>query len=186
MSKSLGNFTTLADVLDEYDPRAFRMLVLKTHYRRQMEVGAKELSDAQKDVESFDALLRRARRAGLPDVPPDAPEAFRAAMDDDFDTPAAIAVVQALRRDANTAIDDERVDDAARLVSTLRSLAGALGLVLSDADEDLESGVVELIRQREAARKNKDWAGSDRIRDELLAQGIQLEDTPNGTIWRKV
>jgi cysteinyl-tRNA synthetase len=185
MSKSLGNFTTLSDVLDQYDPRAFRMLVLKTHYRRQMEVGSKELSDAQKDVEGFDALLRRARRANLPAVAPDAPEAFRTAMDDDFDTPAAIAVLQTLRRDANSALDKERVDDAARLVATVISLAGALGLVLSDADEDLESDVADLIRQREEARANKDWGGADLIRDELLQRGIKLEDTPNGTIWRK-
>jgi cysteinyl-tRNA synthetase len=186
MSKSLGNFTTLSDVLDRYDPRAFRMLVLKTHYRRQMEVGSKELGDAQKDVEGFDALLRRARRASLPVAVPDAPEAFRTAMDDDFDTPAAIAVLQTLRRDANSALDKERADDAARLVATVRSLADALGLVLSDTDDDLEGDVAELIRRREAARENKDWDGADRIRDELLERGIQLEDTPNGTIWRKV
>jgi cysteinyl-tRNA synthetase len=186
MSKSLGNFTTLSDVLDQYDPRAFRMLVLKTHYRRQMEVGSKELSDAQKDVEGFDALVRRARSVGLPPAEPDPPDAFREAMDDDFDTPAAIAVLQTLRRDANTALDEQRLDDAARLVATVRSLAGALGLVLSDAEDDLDSDVAELIRQRDEARRNKDWEGSDRIRDELLARGIQLEDTPNGTIWRKV
>jgi cysteinyl-tRNA synthetase len=186
MSKSLGNFTTLADVLDQYDPRAFRMLVLKTHYRRQMEVGSKELSDAQKDVEGFDALLRRARSADLPAAEADAPDAFRAAMDDDFDTPAAIAVLQTLRRDANSALDDRRLDDAARLVATVRSLADALGLALSDADEDLDTEVAELIQQREEARKNKDWAGADRIRDELIERGIHLEDTPNGTIWRKV
>jgi cysteinyl-tRNA synthetase len=186
MSKSLGNFTMLSDVLDQFDPRAFRMLVLKTHYRRQMEVGAKELGDAQKDVEGFDALLRRARAANLPDAEPDVPDAFRAAMDDDFDTPAAIAVLQTLRRDANSALDVNRVDDAARLVATVRSLAEALGLALSDADEDLAGDVTELIRQREDARRNKDWAEGDRIRDELLARGIQLEDTPNGTIWRKV
>jgi cysteinyl-tRNA synthetase len=186
MSKSLGNFETLADVLDQYDPRAFRMLVLKTHYRRQMEVGAKELGDAQKDVEGFDALLRRARRAELPDVEPDAPDAFRAAMDDDFDTPAAVAVIQTLRRDANTALDNEHADEAARLVATVRSLAGALGIELSDADGEMASDVADLVARREEARANKDWAGADRIRDELLERGIQLEDTPNGTIWRSV
>ena len=185
MSKSLGNFTTLADVLDQYDPRAFRMLVLKTHYRRQMEVGTKELSDAQKDVEGFDALLRRARRADLPGAEAEVPDAFRTAMDDDFDTPAAVAVVQTLRRDANTALDENRTDDAARLVSTVRSLAGALGLELSDADEEVDLDVTALVAQREQARAHKDWAGADRIRDELLERGIQLEDTPNGTIWRK-
>jgi cysteinyl-tRNA synthetase len=160
--------------------------VLKTHYRRQMEVGSKELSDAQKDVEGFDALVRRARSADLPEVPADPPAAFRDAMDDDFDTPAAIAVLQTLRRDANSALDEQRLDDAARLVATVRSLTGALGLVLADADDDVDGDVTALIRERDEARKNKDWEGSDRIRDQLLERGIQLEDTPNGTIWRKV
>ena len=185
MSKSLGNFTTLADVLDRYDPRAFRMLVLKTHYRRQMEVGAKELGDAEKDVETFDSLLRRAQAAGLPEVAAGDAADFRAAMDDDFDTPAAVAVLQRLRRDANTALDDGRVDDAAALIATVRSLASALGLELTGATLEIESDVADLVAQRDAARAAKDWAGADRIRDELLARGIVLEDTPNGTVWRQ-
>ncbi len=114
------------------------------------------------------------------------PETFRAAMDDDFDTPAAVAVLQTIRRDANSALDEQHLDDAARLVATVRSLADALGLLLSDADDDLESDVADLIRRREEARTAKDWGGADRLRDELLERGIQLEDTPNGTIWRKV
>jgi cysteinyl-tRNA synthetase len=185
MSKSLGNFTTLADVLDRYDPRAFRMLVLKTHYRRQMEVGAKELGDAQKDVESFDTLMRRARAAAVPEVPARDSAEFRVAMDDDFDTPAAIAVLQTLRREANTAFDDDRRDDATELVATVRSLASALGLELSDAAPEVEGDVAGLVAEREAARAAKDWAGADRIRDELLARGILLEDTANGTVWRQ-
>jgi cysteinyl-tRNA synthetase len=185
MSKSLGNFTTLADVLDRYDPRAFRVLVLKTHYRRQMEVGDKELRDAEKDVKSFDQLLHRARSMNLPDaVPLDSPE-FRTAMDDDFDTPAAVAVLQKLRRDANSALDTSRTDDAARLVATVRSLADALGLELHDSAMEMDDDVALLVQQRDAARAAKDFAESDRIRDELLARGIVLEDTPNGTVWRR-
>jgi cysteinyl-tRNA synthetase len=186
MSKSLGNFTTLAEVLDEYDPRAFRMLVLKTHYRRQMEVGPKELGDAQKDVQSFDKLLKRARDCALTDaIADDSPE-FRKAMDDDFDTPAAVAVVQKLRRDANVALDDGRNDDAARLVATVHALAGALGLELTDDVTEMDDDVAKLVEERNAARARKDFAESDRIRDELLARGIVLEDTPNGTVWRQV
>jgi cysteinyl-tRNA synthetase len=186
MSKSLGNFTTLAEVLDSYDPRAFRMLVLKTHYRRQMELGPKELGDAKKDVDSFDALLLRARRSNLPEgIVADSPE-FRQAMDDDFDTPGAIAVVQGIRRDANTALDTNRLDDAAGLIATLRSLAGALGIELYDVEVEIEDDVAALVEQRNAARAGKDFAESDRIRDELLARGIVLEDTPSGTVWRRV
>jgi cysteinyl-tRNA synthetase len=185
MSKSLGNFTTLADVLDQYDPRAFRMLVLKTHYRRQMEVGAKELGDAQKDVESFDALLRRARAAGIPEVEPGESAEFRAAMDDDFDTPAAIAALQTMRREANTALDAGRSDDAANAIATVRSLAGALGLALSDTAPEAEGDIDALVAQRDAARAAKDWAEADRVRDQLLVRGIVLEDTPSGTVWRR-
>jgi cysteinyl-tRNA synthetase len=185
MSKSLGNFTTLADVLDRYDPRAFRVLVLKTHYRRQMEVGDKELRDAEKDIKSFDTLLSRARDAKLPDVAAPASPEFRSAMDDDFDTPAAVAALQKLRRDANTALDQGRNDDAAGLVATVRSLADALGLELFDDAMELEDDVAALVEQRNAARASKDWAESDRIRDELLARGIVLEDTANGTVWRR-
>jgi len=106
-------------------------------------------------------------------------------MDDDFDTPAAVAVLQVLRRDANTALDDGRTDDAATLIAEVRSVAGALGLELTGATLEIESDVADLVTQRDAARAAKDWAGADRIRDELLARGIVLEDTPNGTVWRQ-
>ena len=150
-----------------------------------MEVGDKELSDAEKDIDSFDGLLRRARQINLPDAEPlESPE-FRAAMDDDFDTPAAVAVLQKLRRDANKALDTSRTDDAARLVATIRSLADALGLELHDTAAEMEDDVAALVRQRDEARASKDFAESDRIRDELLARGIVLEDTPNGTVWRR-
>jgi cysteinyl-tRNA synthetase len=131
-------------------------------------------------------LLRRARSAGVPDAEAGDLDAFRAAMDDDFDTPAAVAILQTLRRDANAALDDRRTDDAARLVATVRTIAGVLGLVLSDAEPEISDDVAELVKQRDEARANRDWAGADRIRDELLERGIQLEDTPNGTLWRKV
>ena len=123
MSKSLGNFMTLQDVLDRFDPRAFRLLILQTHYRRQMEFGEKELADAEKAVERLDALVRKARRSDLPAAPAaDTPE-FRAAMDDDFDTPAAVAVVFDLVRRANTALDAGEAETASALVAAVWELS---------------------------------------------------------------
>src|SRR5262249_4062882 len=138
MSKSLGNFVTLQDVLDRFDPRAFRLLVLQTHYRRQMEFGEKELADAEKAVENLDGAVRRARRA---EVPPGAHPVdltrFRDAMDDDFDTPAAVAFLFELVRQANTAMQEERAADAAGLVAAIWELAQALGIEPHDDLPDL-------------------------------------------------
>jgi cysteinyl-tRNA synthetase len=186
MSKSLGNFTTLEDVLDEFDPRAFRLLVLQTQYHRQMELGTKELADADKAVERVDALMRRVRRAGLPAAEVVDTSAFRDAMDDDFDTPAALAFVFELVRDANIALDAGRNDDAARLAATVRELWSALGLTWLDDDEQLDDEIRALVAARDEARERKDWAEADRLRDELRARGIVLEDTPEGTVWRRL
>jgi cysteinyl-tRNA synthetase len=122
MSKSLGNWTTLNDVLDRHDPRAFRMIVLQTHYRRQMELGDKELADAAKAVARLDALVRRARveKVDVVDVTTELDD-FRAVMDDDFDTPAAIALIFEWVRDANTALDSGDATLAGALIGKVRA-----------------------------------------------------------------
>jgi cysteinyl-tRNA synthetase len=185
MSKSLGNFTTLEDALDAIEPRAFRLLVVQTHYRRQMEIGEKELRDAEKAAERIDTLMRRARRAELPTVEPGDTSKFRAAMDDDFDTPAAIAIVFELVRDANAALDENRAADASTLVATVRELLSVLGLWWNDDIPDLDGEIADLVTARDDARDRKDWGEADRIRDELKDRGIVLEDTAQGTVWRR-
>jgi cysteinyl-tRNA synthetase len=184
MSKSLGNFVTLVDVLNQYDPRAFRLLVLQTHYRKQMEVGEKELSDAEKAVGRIDALARRVRARGLPEVEVGAVTPFRNFMDDDFDTPAALAYVFELVRDANVALDEELLETAAIAFATVQELAGALGIELRADAPGADAEIDELVAAREAARQAKDWADADRIRAELSARGILVEDTPRGPEWR--
>ena len=187
MSKSLGNFTTLADVFEHCEPRAFRLFMLQTHYRRQMEVHDKELDDAVKAGERLDAVVRRARGKGLVPGPARAEdlELFTEAIDDDFDTPRAVAVLFDSVRDANIAFDDDRPQDGARAVAAVHAMCDALGIEVHDTDSELAPDLVALVKEREAARARKDWAEADRIRDVLLERGIVVEDTPTGTVWRR-
>jgi cysteinyl-tRNA synthetase len=188
MSKSLNNFTTLRAALEAYGARAFRLLVVRNHYRAQMEMNDDALRAAAAELEGFDALARRARAAQLdPNTAPGDLAPFRNVMDDDFDTPKALAVIHGWRRDANTAIDEGRLDDAAVLVANVREALGALGIQLDDgsgAATAPDSEIDGLVTARTEARDRRDFAEADRIRDELKARGVVLEDTANGTIWR--
>jgi cysteinyl-tRNA synthetase len=186
MSKSLGNWTTLNDVLDRHDPRAFRMVVLQTHYRRQMELGDKELADAAKAVARLDALVRRARveKVDVVDVTTELDD-FRAVMDDDFDTPAAIALIFEWVRDANTALDGGDATLAGALIGKVRAATDVLGVVLDDSEPAADDEIAQLVQQRNDARAAKDWAEADRMRDEISARGFVIEDTANGTTWRR-
>ncbi len=186
MSKSLGNFRNLQNVLDEFDPRAFRLVVLQTHYRRPMEIGDAELDAAQKAVERVDRLMRRVRRQGVTIGEVGDASEFREAMDDDFDTPRAIASIFLFVHDANAAIDDGSHAEAGVLVATVRDLWTALGLWWFDDDEELDDEIAEVVARRDRAREAKDYAEADRIRVELAAQGVLLEDTAQGTVWRRV
>jgi cysteinyl-tRNA synthetase len=187
MSKSLGNFTTLIDVLNRWDPRALRLLVLQTHYRKTMEIDADTLASATAAVERLDALVRRAGHGAGADRDAELVDAFREAMDDDFGTAAALAVVFEGVRRANRALD-EGAQEAASLVATVVELAGVLGLELGGApaaagEDDAE--IDTLLAERTAARAARDFARADAIRDELTARGITIEDTPTGPLWRR-
>ncbi|MEI6569855.1 MAG: cysteine--tRNA ligase [Actinomycetes bacterium] len=189
MSKSLGNFTTLGEAIDAHGGRAVRVAVLQTHYRAQTELGPLEIEAAGKAVERLDALARRASANDLPaDCSTDTAsvEAFTAAMDEDFGTPAALAVVFDAISTANSAIDAGDLFTAGTFAATAFELAGALGVMVripergDDADE-----IDSLVLQREEARASRDFAGADRIRDELAQRGVVLEDGPSGTQWHR-
>ena len=197
MSKSLGNFTTLAELLDAWDPRALRLLVLQTHYRRTMEIGPTTLDQAAAALARLDKFADRMAAADLPDAGSDVDvvDRFRTAMDDDLGSPQALAIIFDAVRDANRALDAEDDETAATLTATALELACTLGLELgrdsapdgpgSAADESDDAEIDELVDRRLAARESRDFAEADRIRNELAARGIALEDTPHGTSWRR-
>lgn len=193
MSKSLGNFTTVEDALADHDWRALRLAMLQTHYRRAADLGETELGAAASAVAGLDALGRRAEMAGVDrDVAADAAtlDAFRAAMDDDFDTAHGLAIVFEARRDANRAIDEGDLDRAAPLVAAVHELVGVLGLVADgDTTEHTTGGddaeIDAMVRERDDARAARDFARADALRDELAARGVKLEDTPTGTVWHR-
>jgi len=186
MAKSLGNFTTLRDALDAHGPRAFRMAVLQTHYRRPAELGDTELAAAAGAVERLDALVRRAEADGVPTTEPHAEvvAGFRDAMDDDFSTPAAIAVAFDTVSAAHQALGDADAARAATLLAAVREITGALGLELESAGSG-DAEIDALVAQREELRRARDFAAADAIRAELAARGVVLEDTPTGTIWHR-
>jgi len=188
MSKSLGNFRTLGEALDAHGGRAFRLAVLQTHYRKAMELGDAELEAAASGIAKLDALARRATAAGVDAAGAALDEEtvarFRSEMDDDFGSPGAVACVFDALNGANQAINGGDQGRAATLLATVIELASALGLEIN-AGTGENAEIDALVAQRDAARAAKDFAAADRIRDELAARGLTLEDTPTGTIWHR-
>ncbi len=191
MSKSLGNFFTIREVLEKYDPEVVRFFILNSHYRSPLNYSDKHLDEAKAALTTLYNALR-----GL--TPADGGETtdfsarFEVAMDDDFNTPEAIAVLFELAREINRLRGGD-APAAGRLAAELKRLGGCLGMLERDPESFFQGGgegisaeqVEALIAARNAARKNRDWAESDRIRDQLAAQGIVLEDGPQGTTWRR-
>ncbi len=189
MSKSLGNFTTVTDLLRQHDGRALRLLMLQTHYRKTMEVNAAAMAQAETALERLDALGRRARAAGVSPstdrYDTDAVTAFVEAMEDDMGTPKALATVFDVVGRANAALD--AADEAAEvLIGTAHELAGVLGLDIGQDEVEADPEIDALVAERTAAREAKDFARADEIRDRLQALSIEVEDTPTGPIWRRI
>jgi cysteinyl-tRNA synthetase len=186
MSKSLGNFTNLLDLIESTDPRAYRLLVLRSHYRSPLEINKATTDDASSGLQRLDAFARRAAAAGLDDADPDAAALvrFRALMDDDLRTPEAIALLFELVSATNTALDAGDIAQAGGSVGAAREICAALGLVLNADDEEVPDDVAALVLARDAARAAKDFARADAIRDDLVARGYVVEDTAEGTVAR--
>ncbi len=194
MSKSLGNFFTIRDVLKKYDPEVVRYFILNSHYRSPLNYSDQHLDQAKGALTTLYTALRGLDTASAPEETGDYARRFFIAMDDDFSTPEAVAILFELAREINRLRGtDEK--EASRLASQLRYLGSIIGLLQRDAEVFLRSGpaagglsdneIDSAIAARLAARKSKNWAEADRIRDELKSQGIVLEDGPSGTTWRR-
>jgi cysteinyl-tRNA synthetase len=181
MSKSLGNFTNLMDMVESSDPRAYRLLVLRAHYRSPIEVNQSTADDASKALESLDGFARRSATWPPVDADPKALDDFVAAMDDDLDTPRAVAQLFTLVRRANQAADDGDVEGAAPLAAAVREITGAVGLELRAEAGEVPDDVLALAAQRDEARAAKDWGRADQLRDEIQSGGYVVEDTAEGT-----
>jgi cysteinyl-tRNA synthetase len=191
MSKSLGNFFTIREVLEKYHPEVVRYLLVSSHYRSPINYSEESLKEAKGALERFYHALR-----GLPEAAPAGGEAFverfGAAMDDDFNSPEACAVLFEMVREVNR-LRDSDLAAATGLAARLKSLASLLGVLQLEPDAFLRAGaegkvdaaeVEALIQARLQARVEKNWAESDRIRDQLTAMGVVLEDSKGGTTWR--
>ena len=187
MSKSLGNFFTVREVLKQYDPEVLRYFILASHYRSPLDYSDENLKAAKSALDGLYIALRGIAPGKAAEGEPT--RRFDAALADDFNTPAALAVLFDLARAVNKAQGDVAA------AAELRALGGKLGLLGRDPEQYLKGGttgdlgeteIEALMMRRNEARKNRDWAESDRIRDELKAQGVLLEDAPGGnTVWRR-
>jgi cysteinyl-tRNA synthetase len=202
MSKSLGNQYTLPDLLARgCSPRALRYLFLAVHYRQKLNFTFESLDGAAGALRRVDEMrfrLQHAEEKGEPDARlAESAERLRrdfaAGLADDLNFAVALAALFAYVKEANVAIEEKRIGegDRQRVLDALKEVDGVLG-VLDPADwpegkaeDDDTTGIERLIQERNDARKNRDFAASDRLRDELAARGVVLEDTPQGTRWKR-
>jgi cysteinyl-tRNA synthetase len=201
MSKSLGNLTSLTDLLARSDARAYRLLVLRAHYRSPIEVTEGTVADAEKALARLDTLARRFSVGGLlaqteagyvvdgvapaTGVAPDALARFRTRMDDDLDTPGALAGIFELVTEAHTLADAGDDGPAGAIARSAAVLAAALGLSLRADASVIDEDTARLVAERDAARAARDFSRADALRDELTALGWTVEDTPSGTAVRR-
>jgi len=192
MSKSLGNFTSLTDLLSSTDGRAYRLLLLRSNYRSPVEVTPETIADAEEALARLDTLARRfeidprlralsLEEARVERIELEALDAFVERMDDDLDTPAALAGVFDLVRRANSLADGGEIVGARVAAATVAVLCGAMGLALRGGGDEIDEATSALVASRDAARMAGDWSAADNLRDELQAAGWVVEDGPEGT-----
>jgi len=195
MSKSLGNFFTVREILARFRPEQIRYFLLASHYRGPLNHSDEALENAGSALERLYIALRGLALAEAePQAQTEYHQRFTAAMDDDFNTPVALAVLHDLAREINRRRGED-LSAASRLGRVLRELGGMLGLLQEEPSDYLQAStglaqaddaeIEALIQKRQEARAARDFAEADRLRDELLARGILIEDSPSGTSWRR-
>ena len=200
MSKSLGNFFTVREISEKYDLQVLRFFMLSAHYRSPLNFSAELMEAAASGLERIvtaaDNLKFLSRNASVREMADEERAlygktdeyvaGFETAMDDDFNTADAIAAVFELVKYINTTADGTRSKEYLEsLLERLRSLTDVLGIIVDRKEEMLDADIEAMIEKRQAARKEKNFALADQIRDELLAKGIILEDTREGVKWKK-
>lgn len=192
MSKSLGNFFTIKEVLENFDSEVVRYFMIASHYRSPINYSQQNLGNAYNALGRFYTALR-----DLPlenEIDTDRyEEKYKAAMEDDFNTPVALSVLFDIARDINRLKDETKIQEAAGLGALLRRLAAILGLLQNSPEHFLKGEasftqveqIEALIEDRNIARQSQDWNKADRIRQELLSLGVTIEDGASGTTWRK-
>ena len=197
MAKSEGNIARVSELLATgLEPRALRYALIAAHYRTGLSFSDESLGAAAAAVDRLDAVAAAlaayesdaADDPGLPGAIDAAHDGFAAAMDDDLGISAALAAVFELVRDVNRRMAGRTIStaDAGRALDALRDLDRVLGVLPDTGEPDLDADLAELLDQRVAARAARDWAASDRLRDELASRGIAVEDSRDGQRWRRV
>jgi cysteinyl-tRNA synthetase len=197
MSTSLNNFTSLTDLLERTDPRAYRLLVLRSHYRSPIEVSPVTIADAERALARLDTFARRFELAPL-GAPFEVASAYTweeescelyervvALMNDDLNTPAAVGELFEAVTAAHLAADEGRAGAAQRLAESINALFGAMGLTLRAGTHMIDEISEKLVRERDSARASKNWPEADRLRDELVERGWIVEDGSSGTVIRR-
>ena len=196
MSKSLGNFFTVREVLKDYQPEVIRFFILSSHYRSPLNYSIDNLEEAKAALTGLYTSLREAVASVEAQPLQQYVDEFNAYMNDDFNTPKAISVLHELAKELNRCADKSS-KEAIEFATTLKHFGRVLGLLEDDAqaflqaksgsgDDELdEEAIQKLIDERSEAKSSKDYAKADEIRDYLVSKGISLEDTPNGTTWRR-
>ena len=192
MSKSLNNFFTIRDVLQQYDAETIRFFLMSAQYRSPLNYTAENLDKARAGLSRLYTALRGRKVSTIEQSDDQYEVKFKEYMDDDFNTPAAISVLFELAK----AINKETDASADKLASRLKQLGDLLGILQQDPEAYLKTGssvdteenskIEELIKERNEARAAKDWAKADAARDKLKEMGIELEDGPSGTVWRRI